>query len=158
MTEQPAASESLLRFATHLLPAGDDLTLIILKGHLLIEEQLNARLSAVARKPQILPEARLRFHALSKVCMALFYGENSAEEWFWSAIAKLNTIRNDLAHHLETPKLEAKIYEMLHTLEQDVPFRPLAFNGSREARTRSALAFLYGVVEGMRTRSGPRAE
>jgi hypothetical protein len=134
----------------HLFPAGDDLTLIVLKGHLLIEEQLNARLQDIARRPEHLPD-RLGFHSLSMLCKALFYGENAAEEWFWSAISRLNAIRNHLAHSLEAPQLETKVDEMVRTLEQDVPFafRP---SGSKTDRTRQALAFLYGVVQGMRTR------
>jgi hypothetical protein len=72
MNEQRPDQGTPQRFFTHLLPAGDDLTLIVLKGHLLIEEQLNARLQDLARKPEPLSEARLRFHALSKLCMALF--------------------------------------------------------------------------------------
>jgi hypothetical protein len=150
MTEQAPDSGSLLRFATHLFPAGNDLTLIILKGHLLLEEELNARLREIALRPQALQEARLRFHALSRVCMAFLYGANSAEQWFWSAIASLNSIRNDLAHHLDPPQLETKIDAMLQALERDVPSGLFASSGSRADRTRQALAFLYGVAQGMR--------
>lgn len=81
--------------------------------------------------------------------MALFYGANNAEEWFWSAIASLNVIRNDLAHHLDTPQLETKIDAMLQALERNVPFGLFGSSGSRADRTRQALAFLYGVVQGM---------
>jgi hypothetical protein len=66
----------------------------------------------------------------------------------------LNAIRNDLAHHLETPQLDAKIDEMLRGLEQDVPLRIFRSSGSRADRTRHALAFLYGVVHGMQPRPG----
>lgn len=143
-----APGEGLLRLALYLLPVGDDLTLLVLKGHLLIEEQLNERLKEVARKPDALNKVRLSFSALIQICRALFYGQNRAEEWFWSALVKLNRIRNDLAHRLETPKLIAELEEMLETLERDT-LRVSTSSQPLPQRLRYALVFLHGVAEGM---------
>ena len=51
-----------------LLPHGQDLALVILKGHLLIEEQIKLIINERVRKHESLSDARLTFHQL--ICIA----------------------------------------------------------------------------------------
>jgi hypothetical protein len=68
------------RMLTQLLPH-QDLTLIILQGHLLIEEQLLAAVYESVPFPNPIREGRLRYRDLSAIAKALFY--RSDEQWLW---------------------------------------------------------------------------
>ena len=51
-----------------LLPHGQDLALVILKGHLLIEEQIKPIISERVKKPEALSDARLTYYQY--ICIA----------------------------------------------------------------------------------------
>jgi hypothetical protein len=76
-----------------------DVTTLILKGHLLVEEALYAVIEKKLSNPEHLTAANLRFVQLSYLAKALFYKERDAA--FWDAITVLNALRNRLAHRLE---------------------------------------------------------
>jgi hypothetical protein len=86
---------------------GDNLPVMLLTGHLLIEERLNALLESLAADPAAIRASRLRFGQLASIAKGLRYERQSA--WVWSAIADLNTMRNRLAHRLEAGDLKAEI-------------------------------------------------
>lgn len=140
-------AEAILRLAKHL-PSVDDMTLIVLKGHLLIEEQLISILESTLQYPKALDEVRMTFaHRLSLVKALKYRDENS---WVWEAIGKLNSIRNDLAHKLEPSKLNEKVEDFFSFIKVSVPIN-LDMNDKNqriESRLRSALAFLHGVLSG----------
>src|SRR4051812_36661074 len=81
-----------------LLPKGDDPALMILKIHLLIEEQIRAYIDERINSPMALEAARLDCH--QAICLAeALCGEN-IQARTWVALRKLNTLRNDVAHNL----------------------------------------------------------
>jgi hypothetical protein len=84
------------------IPFNGDEELIILKGHLLIEEVLNTMLEKHVAHAQAIKDANLGFYKTMKVAEALYYKPERA--WMWRATEKLNTLRNKMAHSLE-PKL-----------------------------------------------------
>lgn len=98
-TDMPATFE---RFQKHL-PIGGDLTLMILKGHLLIEEQVITLIKNRIAKFGPLKDADLTTH--QKICLAEAlieeHSPNGEHAWLWPAIKKLNKLRNDIAHNLE---------------------------------------------------------
>lgn len=121
------------RLAKHLPIDSADVSLLILKGHLLLEELLNEYLESKLPRPEHLEEARLTFFQRVAITRALEpLGPN---DWVWSALAKLNTARNAFAHNLEPPNAEAKRNEFIASVPLDdvsqpsgvpSPFRPLA--------------------------------
>ena len=140
-------TEAILRLVKHL-PSLDDTTLIVLKGHLLIEEQLISILESSLRYPKALDETRLTFAQRLSLVKALKYRDKNS--WVWEAIAQLNAIRNDLAHKLEPARLNEKMEEFFSFIGVSVPL-DLDMNNKNEcieSRLRSALAFLHGVLSG----------
>ena|SRR5579863_1649585 len=108
------AVDAKLRVMKHL-PEKGDLSLIILKGHLLIEELLFALVSSAAKDPEAIKSAKLSYYQLASVAKALYY-ENRLEKRLekrqsaiWGAIFELNNLRNTLAHNLEPQDLNKKL-------------------------------------------------
>lgn len=83
-----------------LLPHGKDPELVLLKGHLLIEEQIRALIDSRLQNPQSLKEAnaRLETHQAIQLAKAFFPPGHMVDTW--RAVSKLNTLRNDIAHNL----------------------------------------------------------
>ena len=100
----------LLKF----LPS-DDVTLMVLKGHLLIEEQLVSILKTRIRHSKTLEEARLTF--FQRLCLAKAIGYREENDWLWHSIRKLNSVRNDLAHKVDPAKLNVKLQEFIELVE-----------------------------------------
>jgi hypothetical protein len=104
------------RIRRHLSPLRD-LTLIVLKGHLLIEEHLDHFLSVAVQAPEHLRDARLTYsqkvhlvHAISSVGADLF-----------TFATALNKIRNGLAHSLDVVDLPGRVDSLLR---QNIPGLP----------------------------------
>ena len=91
------------RYMEHM-PDADDLTLVILKGHLLVEELLDRILSTIVCSPDVLVDARFTFFQKASLAKALYWGD--ATDAHWDLLIKLNHLRNDLAHSLEPQKLD----------------------------------------------------
>jgi hypothetical protein len=102
--------DTLERFH-NLLPREGDLALIILKGHLLIEEQINFLLEHRIPKFSALKAANLTTH--QKICLAEAVIEESQEneknDWLWVALKKLNSLRNDIAHKLSSTGIDDRV-------------------------------------------------
>jgi len=89
------------------LPETDDLSLLTLKGHLLVEEILDVLIKSHCQEPQHLDNVEIRFLVKAKIARALTGG--LFPDSMWLMIEALNTVRNDLAHSLESKKLKEKI-------------------------------------------------
>jgi len=98
--------DTQLRLMDHLR-VEEDLSLIVLKGHLVVEEILfNAVVSAL-KYPEALKSANLSFYKLACLAKALFYEDRHAP--IWDTIFELNKLRNALAHNLELPDLDNRL-------------------------------------------------
>src|SRR5258708_10768148 len=96
----------------------DDLTIIVLKGHLLVEEALVDLANCALPHPQYLPE--FMFHKLACVVRAAV--PHKSDDVCWNLIFKLNSVRNDYAHNLEPPKLQNHLHELFDIDEQVQPW------------------------------------
>jgi len=77
-----------------------DLTLIVLKGHLLVEESLNELFLRLLKSPTAIDDARLTF--FQKVCVAqAIMDDVGGHPHFWRSLKRLNAIRNKFAHKLD---------------------------------------------------------
>lgn len=102
--------DEMIEFARHL-PRDDEvsLELIVLRGHLLIEKQLDGLITAKLIKPEVFLPLRLRFAEKLKLTEAM-YGEVGVS---WSQIREVNTIRNSLSHELEDETVAPRVRKFL---------------------------------------------
>jgi hypothetical protein len=147
------------RFRRHFPRRSNDFTLVVLKGHLLLEESVNRLLAALLRKPEAIEGANLRFH--QKLCLIRALAPGGAKSLeaegpssvvrILDAVEKLNTMRNRLAHHLDHPQIEALVRDFVSLSEEpEDPDEP----DEREAvplirRLKSVIAFVCAACEGI---------
>jgi hypothetical protein len=86
--------EPFLRYLK-MMPQQDDLSLIVLKGHLLIEERLERVLQAAFPNPEHLDAMKLQFARKVQLCRAVSRGVSDSTAW--SLINCINVLRNNLA-------------------------------------------------------------
>jgi hypothetical protein len=102
---------------------GDELTVVVLKGHLAIEELLGRILAATIGNESLIEEARLSFHQ-KRILAQARSGQRNADAG-WQIIQTLNKLRNDIGHSLEATRSNALIDRLRQLLrERD----PQAFN------------------------------
>ncbi len=104
----------------HLKPCGEDLILLTLKGHLIIESFLEVnlcRLLAIDHLPKEKEDnyPELEFiHKLKLLQAATIQSKPGPNADLFKAIAKLNSIRNKLAHNLkDSSEIEADIKKII---------------------------------------------
>ena len=94
------------------MPPSEQRDLSILKGYLLVEEVLNTIIEMELRRSEFIHKAKLTF--FQKIFIAKSVADYDEEEvWIWTAIEKLNSIRNKMTHRLNDPKLENKIIDFI---------------------------------------------
>ncbi len=91
----------------------DDPTLLILRVHLLIDERLREVLARICRSPDELPEARLSFYQVLCLCRAVV---GRHDEPAWGFVARLNKVRNRMAHHLDPGDLDELLGSVVEKL------------------------------------------
>jgi hypothetical protein len=125
-----------------LMPRSQDLSVLVLKGHLLIEEQLNYFLKEAVRNPALLGKARLTYAQKLQLVEALSgsLGEKLA------FATELNAIRNALAHRADVPDLPERVDALLHKFNKEVPKKLTP--RQRAAWFCSQIAFVCGALRG----------
>ena len=117
----------------------DDLALIVLKGHLAIEEQLILLIERKLSYPDALDKARLTF--FQQVCLAKAMYYKPENMWIWTSLEKLNQVRNHLSHTLEASRLETKATEFTGSIKGfSEP------DSTIEEQMRHALVFMCGSL------------
>jgi hypothetical protein len=104
----------------YLRPCGDDLILLTLKGHLIIENLLETNLCRLLEidhlpkeKEDNYPELQF-IHKLKLLQAATIQSKPGPNSDLFKAVAKLNKIRNNLAHNLKNPsEIEAEIKSLI---------------------------------------------
>ncbi len=97
--------EELVYFGTHLPFKDRDDTTVVLKGHLLIEEQI---VSYVGRRLKN-PDKIERFTFDQYLRLAEAFNDIAAFDWIFEACRKLNQIRNKISHQLSPSGFEGAI-------------------------------------------------
>ena len=140
------------RFLRHLSEV-DDLTLVVLKGHLLMEELLNDIIADFCELPEYVEEARLSFFHKSKLVRALsgqdVQGQPTDDPW--RSLEALNSLRNQLAHHLEPKHLEQKIDQFIFARFGGKNMVKFESEKARREGLRKELIFLLGYIQGRRS-------
>jgi hypothetical protein len=103
--------DSIARFLKHS-PKGKDVTLIVLKTHLLVEVEINELLELTLPHPECLYKSRFTFIQRLRILEAT--SVDPEIHILAKAIVSLNDMRNSLAHQLEAQKLEITGATFIH--------------------------------------------
>jgi hypothetical protein len=134
------------RYRRHL-PRSSDLTLIILKGHLLVEEEINDVISDLLHNPAALAAGKLTCYQRIRLLRALL--PKGPINDFFDTVEKLNTLRNGIGHHLDPPQIESRIEAFVRLFEDpEIPIvdfqrEPLA------RRLKRSIGYLCGKMHGI---------
>ncbi|MEZ9593925.1 hypothetical protein AB4298_04745 [Shewanella sp. 10N.261.52.F9] len=103
------------KFSKHY-PFNDDLTLQILKGHLLAEEILREIFKLSLNQPHALEGSNgTSFECHQVICLVEAICPLTPKlGWVWLAAKKLNSLRNKLAHSLEPKGIEHKVTDLIN--------------------------------------------
>lgn len=101
-------AEAFRRFL-QLLPHGKDIELVILKAHLLLEEQVRQIIDERLKNPAAL--ARLQCH--QAICLAQAFFPKDHDPFLWASLKELNSIRNDIAHKLQSAQLQRRLEALI---------------------------------------------
>ena len=102
--ETPSSGLSFLDRADEHLDKISDPVLLLLKGHLIVEESLRSLVASNVKNPKFLKQANLSFYQILNIAKAMFFdlaNEPTDMTKVWDAFVALNSIRNALAHELE---------------------------------------------------------
>jgi hypothetical protein len=94
------------RFYT-MLPRNDDPVLVILKLHLLVEEQVRAFIDERLHNGLALKPAKLECHQV--ICLAEALSKEDIHPSLWEAARKLTELRNKVAHIIEPAGVRERI-------------------------------------------------
>ena len=105
--------EENLRYFFDKYPYEDDIILLILRGHLLIERQVKKFVMLHFANQE--PLKRTKFETNHYISLAEgFCTPHSPETLkFWACVRKLNKIRNDLSHQIEPKGLSDRIIDFI---------------------------------------------
>ncbi|MEM5563846.1 hypothetical protein WNY78_01960 [Psychroserpens sp. AS72] len=96
----------------------DESSIIVIKGHLLVEESLNNIIENFVHHSGIIQKARLSFS--QKILIAKSMSLTEQNHSIWNVINKLNTLRNDFAHRLTSETRQHKIDDLIKLLKIEV--------------------------------------
>lgn len=99
-------SERLNERVQAVFGALDETVTVVLKGHLLIEEMLDAIIRQFVFHPDYLDGARLSFSQKLHIARSMSLDEH--KNGMWDIAIRLNSLRNELAHSLESDKRSVK--------------------------------------------------
>jgi hypothetical protein len=94
----------------------DDLVLLVLYGHLLVEERLRDIVAQVSNEPEELRTARLTFGQFTALCRAIIGRQN---EPVWDFVTRLNEARNRIVHRLDPGNLDELVVSVVTKLRTD---------------------------------------
>jgi hypothetical protein len=94
-----------------------DRTLLVLKGHLVIEEILERMIRESCPNSDALDDVDMSFFLKARVARALMPKhivlDSDKGAQAWECIDALNSLRNEMAHRLVSAKMEAKLERLL---------------------------------------------
>jgi hypothetical protein len=132
-----------------LMPKTQDLTLIVLKGHLLIEEQFDFFLEELSHQPELLEQTRLTFMQKFRLMQAL--SGLAREDEICQFVERINKLRNKMAHAAEVGALNDMVDDALRAMFRDEFFPPQSARERAKFLRQSfalAIAFVRGHADG----------
>ncbi len=96
----------------HLIYTVNELDLIILRGHLIIEDELKIIISKFVFHSKYIPEARLTFYQMVNIARSMTLDESN--NTIWNIVITLNKIRNIVAHSIGS----ANFHKLINKLKK----------------------------------------
>ena len=128
------------------MPRTDDLTLLVLKGHLLIEELISSTIDGLLPNPDALSAVQLTCFARIRLLMSML-PDDEIREGTLEAFEKLNAIRNKFGHMLDPPQIEDHIGAFIGMVERRMQPESTAKDIPLPERLARAICFLCGQIE-----------
>ncbi|MEZ8154445.1 hypothetical protein AB6D06_20965 [Vibrio sp. 10N.239.311.G01] len=125
----------------NLLPSDGDLTLLVLKGHLLIEKQVRSYVYNHFPNQAVLKDVFKDTYSLFNAGKAYADPDCAETLALWECFLKLNKIRNLLAHELDHIGLQHRIDDFLKTSDRFISFGP--DNDSVYSRMHNTINAIY---------------
>lgn len=123
------------------LRLGADLQMILLKAHLLIEEELQAFIDGSVRDASLLTKARFTFAQRLILAEALHANPNCfGYRWVWDAARDLNTLRNQMVHNLEPKDFCNRLDSLTKSIEARLPLPMTPGEGTEYETARFGFA------------------
>lgn len=133
------------------LPRVKDPTVVILRGHLLIEELLDELIAANLKDSDAIHDARLTFH--QKLCIVQAFIGRVRSGHILEPIFALNKLRNEIGHRLPDATLIKKLDSVLKEfLEDEFDQIPTDVYSKSKALRKSIIfhcAMLHGFISGI---------
>jgi hypothetical protein len=139
--------ETSVRRFTQLMSDPGGLTTTILKGHLLIEEQLRDIIEAAVQDHRYVEKARLSFIQRLNIARAIAGHFNNSV--VWEATVQLNAIRNRLAHKAEASLAPDLLSEFFSICESDTKFDAATQVESPEAKLNLCLIQIWTIFDAL---------
>ena len=97
----------------------DDPTYSILRAHLAFEEMLRDYIDRKVKHPSALKGSRLNFSQILSISMALSQNIEPTS-WHWTALNKLNKVRNSLSHEIEPLSISNEVEKLINFIYDSV--------------------------------------
>ena len=136
----------IFRYDEHM-PDTDDLSLIVLKGHLLIEEMLIDVRDKLLPHAEYLDSVNINFNQLLHIIRSAIKSKHDHKSW--DLIVDFNRLRNKLVHNLEPPKLESLLKQLFNVYSQTQPFDEIQINKNGETELDTARRLKNVVIDCM---------
>ena len=130
----------------NFFPEENDPVLMVLKAHLLSEEILSEVIAANCIEPEAL--ANIEIGYFLKVRLAKALASDKAAESIWEMAEALNSLRNVLAHKLESQNVTLKREKFIAIIERT---RKAPIEGNDDQRLRHALQYFLGSISFLET-------
>lgn len=145
-----SSQEYFLKLKAHL-PLVKDPTVVILRGHLLVEEIMEEIITAGLEDTSAIKDARLTFY--QKFCIAKGIVGCKRDHYTWKPIEELNRLRNMISHKLPDVALAKKLDTVLRAyFPGDFDEIPADIYSKSKALRKGIIfhcAYLHGIVTGM---------
>jgi hypothetical protein len=142
---------SAFRRFLNRLPHGKEIDLVILKAHLLIEEQVNEISRERLKNPSVLLDEE-RLESLDRIRLAQSLFEPNFQPWLWHALRKLNKLRNRIAHNIEPKGINDLIDDLIKSI-------PGSFHKDEDATRQDRLELsMWSLFEAVSALVEPEAQ
>lgn len=125
--------------------------LIILKGHLLVEELLRAYVDTRLPNASAFHHRQFSFCRCVMIAKALTVPSNAS--WVFEGATKLNSLRNDIAHNLDPNEYSTHMADFLSWIEGHEADPTVRVSERGEARLYLAVTHLFHSLSDMANRA-----
>ena len=141
---RPGVFGDMASLVKHLPHYEEPATLILLKGHLLVEELLRGYIDRKLPNPAAFKHEQFLFAKVLMLCRSLT--PPKVKSWAFDAAKKLNDVRNEVAHELESPDLQSKLEGFVGLVEQHAKASVFPPKDRGEARLYMAITDLHNEL------------